>query len=106
MINIPVAETIVHENYVSTSSSQANDIALVRLQLAAPYTDFIRPICLPVQDCQGKNYDGSTLTVIGFGKTENGMHYAHESIVLEDITNELVNLIVSLFFQHHEVKSN
>lgn len=72
MEDIPVAELIVHENYVPTSSSQENDIALIRLQNPAPYTDFIRPICLPVQELQNKHYDGIKMTVAGFGRTENG----------------------------------
>lgn len=70
MVNIPVADTIVHENYVK----QKHDIALIRLQYAAPYTDFIRPVCLPIGNLQNKNYDGVSLTVCGFGKTENGVH--------------------------------
>lgn len=71
--DIPVAETIVHENYVPTSSSQANDIALIHLQRPAPYTHYIQPICLPVAtDLRNKNYDGTFLEVTGFGRTENG----------------------------------
>lgn len=73
MQDIPVAEIIVHENYAHTSSSQANDIALIRLEHAAPYTDYIRPICLPVgQKLLNKNYDNFPMTVAGFGKTETG----------------------------------
>lgn len=72
MLDIPVDEAIVHESYVPTSNSQANDIALLRLQRAAPYTDYIRPICLPIRDVQNQNFDGIALLVSGFGRTAHG----------------------------------
>lgn len=73
VINIPVAEAIIHENFTPKSNSQANDIALIRLQHAAPYTEFIRPICLPFSDSlHNKNYDRLPLQVAGFGRTANG----------------------------------
>lgn len=69
-----MAETIVHEEYDANADSQGNDIALIRLARSAPYTDFIRPICLPIApQLRNKNFDGAALIVAGFGKTEYGI---------------------------------
>lgn len=71
--DIPVSELIPHDSYVPTSKDQKNDIALIRLSRPAQFTDWIKPICLPVsQHLRGINFDGVALTVAGWGKTENG----------------------------------
>lgn len=70
MVDIAVAQIAIHEYYVP--STLANDVALIRLERAAPYTDFIRPICLPIVVFRNRNFDDIKLIVAGFGKTENG----------------------------------
>lgn len=70
MIDIPAAKIVVHEYYVAGTNE--NDIALIRLERAAPYTDFIRPICLPIEKLRNQNFDDYKMVVAGFGKTENG----------------------------------
>lgn len=73
-IDIPVVERITHEQYVSGSKAQENDIALLRLGRSVQFTDTVKPICLPVsQNIRNLDYDGRTMIVAGWGKTENSM---------------------------------
>ncbi|XP_059050731.1 phenoloxidase-activating enzyme-like [Achroia grisella] len=48
IVTIPIEDTIPHPEY--DAITRKNDIALIRLEQNAPYTDFIRPICLPTSD--------------------------------------------------------
>lgn len=73
MIDVPIAETIVHENYVS--SAHHDDIALIRLAYNVSYSDYVKPICLPFRsNVRSKNFDDSPLVVSGYGRTERGMY--------------------------------
>lgn len=70
--DVPVVDRIPHENYVPTSRAQENDIALLRLAHSVEFTDWIRPICLPIApSTRNINYDENFVFVVaGWGKTE------------------------------------
>uniref|UniRef100_U5EY58 Putative phagocytosis engulfment n=1 Tax=Corethrella appendiculata TaxID=1370023 RepID=U5EY58_9DIPT len=46
-IDFNPSKTLVHPEYNPQSWDKFNDIALIKLDHDTPYTDFIRPICLP-----------------------------------------------------------
>ena len=71
MVDIPVIERIPHEGF--NANTRQNDIALLRLERSITFTNWIKPICLPISpEIANKNYDGKMLTVAGWGLTENG----------------------------------
>lgn len=70
-VDVSVEEKIVHENYEPNSKNQHNDIALLRLSKNVQYSDFIRPICLPVDSSlRNKDLSGVTLDVAGWGLSQ------------------------------------
>ncbi|XP_075147894.1 serine protease ea-like [Haematobia irritans] len=71
-IDLRVERAIPHPQYDPNSRNQANDIALLRLERNIVYTDFIRPICLPISpSLRSATFDGIVMDVAGWGKTEN-----------------------------------
>lgn len=73
VVDIPVAEIIPHENYVPDSLNQEHDIALIRLSRSVKYTDWINPICLPVEsNDRNRVYDDVSFEVSGWGVNEAG----------------------------------
>ena len=70
-IDIRIEKLIPHENYNVDITDQHNDIALLRLQQTVTFSDFIAPICLPINsDLRNNNFVGQSLSVAGWGKTE------------------------------------
>jgi hypothetical protein len=65
-IDFGVANKIIHPMYTVNSQNHHHDIAIIKLDRAAPYTDFIRPICLPHS---GKSSTFKELFVSGWGRT-------------------------------------
>ncbi|RZB70352.1 uncharacterized protein BDFB_004195 [Asbolus verrucosus] len=57
---------VIHPNY--NSSTMINDIAIIRLDRKAIFSDYVRPICLPPSNF---NMQGNeTFTISGWGRTE------------------------------------
>ncbi|XP_014372115.2 CLIP domain-containing serine protease 2 [Papilio machaon] len=69
--DISVVDRIAHENYHPDDMHQHNDIALLKLARDVVYSDFVKPICLPLTKTQRTNsFDGYEMEVAGWGKTE------------------------------------
>ncbi|XP_052749534.1 phenoloxidase-activating enzyme-like [Galleria mellonella] len=62
---IPIERSIPHPQYDPTT--RKNDIALIRMRQNAPFTDFIRPICLPTMDITLNPPSNFRLFVAGWG---------------------------------------
>lgn len=72
-LDIDVVQLIPHESYSPNSKQQENDVALLRLARSVRFTDFVKPICLPLSNnLKNQNFDSQPLEVAGWGKTENG----------------------------------
>jgi hypothetical protein len=72
LTDVAVVEKIVHEQYDPKSRNQHHDIALLRLSQNVKYTEFIKPICLPLdQNLRSLNLNDNVLVVAGWGKTES-----------------------------------
>ncbi|XP_047519408.1 phenoloxidase-activating enzyme-like isoform X1 [Pieris napi] len=67
VVTIPIERTIPHKDYNPSAKLRRNDIALLRLAQMAPYTDFIRPICLPNMDITLNTMTNIRLEVAGWG---------------------------------------
>lgn len=64
-IDVPVAERIPHEGF----SKRENDIALLRLARSVTFSNWIKPICLPVSPgTYNTNYVDYHFTVAGWGR--------------------------------------
>lgn len=73
VVDISVAETIVHENYSPGATTPNDDIALIRLAQSVNFTDFVSPICLPIaENLRNKTYENAYFTVTGFDGIESG----------------------------------
>lgn len=68
VVDIPIAEIIPHERYLPDSMNQYNDIALIRLSQSVKFGNFIRPICLPVEDIERED---NAYRDVGWGILEN-----------------------------------
>lgn len=67
IVVIPIEQIIPHPEYNPVSPQRKNDIALIRMSQMAPYTDFIRPICLPSADITVNTPNKTVFYAAGWG---------------------------------------
>lgn len=69
VLELDFEEVIPHPQYNPKSLDRHYDIALIRLAQDVTYTDFIRPVCLPLPNTRQDINTGAILTVAGWGRT-------------------------------------
>ncbi|XP_069354761.1 CLIP domain-containing serine protease HP8-like, partial [Maniola hyperantus] len=70
-LDVPVEEVVLHEDYAGHDGNQQNDIALLRLAYDVTFSDFVKPICLPIDTSLAqKTFEGYNLEVAGWGNTD------------------------------------
>lgn len=84
VVEVGVEKITVHRQYNDNSKHRHHDIALLRLNADVKYSQYIKPICLPVDELKTGLIVGSMLTVCGWGRT-NGIKvhftiYTHNSV--------------------------
>lgn len=71
VVVIPIEKEIIHPDFKRGKGTLINDIGLLKLTKNAPYTEFIRPICLPYEDITLEPEADLRLTVAGWGSNGN-----------------------------------
>ncbi|XP_037913262.1 serine protease 7-like isoform X1 [Hermetia illucens] len=71
-IEVGIEEVIAHELYNANSANRYHDIALIRLSREIPYSDSIRPICLPATVSFERSAINTELRVAGWGTSPRG----------------------------------
>ncbi|KAF2881995.1 hypothetical protein ILUMI_24176 [Ignelater luminosus] len=85
-VDVEIEEIINHKSFVHDDHKLYADIALLRLKKEVRYTDFIKPICLPLSsEIRSKALSGNKVTVAGWGITLKTL-YNDEKLKLEVTT--------------------
>ncbi|CAH1727598.1 unnamed protein product [Chironomus riparius] len=70
-VDVQVMKVITHPNYKKESVNQFNDIAILELERDVKFTEWIKPICLPVDlNIRNMNFTSHSVEVSGFKLTE------------------------------------
>lgn len=91
-IEIDIVKIIMHEHYTAQQGS-ANDIALIKLMEIVQYTEYILPICLPLNNKVRSDIGNGT--IVGFGKTEHSS--SSDKLIKADINIQDHRVCVSQY---------
>uniref|UniRef100_A0A182R142 CLIP domain-containing serine protease n=1 Tax=Anopheles farauti TaxID=69004 RepID=A0A182R142_9DIPT len=94
-IDVPIVGKIPHPEYVPTSAEQYNDIALLRLEISVPFSDFIKPICLPLQpELKTRDYVGFRMQVAGWGRTATARYSnVKQKVAVDGVSLDACNMV-------------
>ncbi|XP_034246654.1 serine protease easter-like [Thrips palmi] len=81
-VDVVIERIIKHNNY--GEKSLQDDIALLRLAATVEFTDFVKPICLPVDaKDQKKDLTGKKVMVAGWGRVANGIGAGGSKVLMK-----------------------
>ncbi|XP_040076738.1 proclotting enzyme [Ixodes scapularis] len=69
VINVDVKAIHRHPNF--NVRTYNNDVALLELSKEVPFSEFVRPVCLPLGEISMKNLTGRRASVVGWGHPIN-----------------------------------
>ncbi|XP_018796326.1 PREDICTED: serine protease easter [Bactrocera latifrons] len=69
VVKVGYEQVIPHPQYEPNNNDRHHDIALIRMSADVTYSDFIRPVCLPLASTRQAINVGELLTVAGWGRT-------------------------------------
>ncbi|CAG4972139.1 unnamed protein product [Colias eurytheme] len=72
VITIPIESMKPHPEF-TRQNLRVNDIALIRLRKAVPYTEYIRPICLPSIDMNLSTLKNLNFIIAGWGSKPSSL---------------------------------
>ncbi|XP_037093658.1 melanization protease 1-like [Pollicipes pollicipes] len=76
-IDVPIDSLLAHPQFEGRAGAFAHDIALVQMSRAIPTTNFVRPICLPLDIGRlqgGQNAAvGQRTYIVGWGRSEESV---------------------------------
>ncbi|XP_053687767.1 CLIP domain-containing serine protease B8-like [Sabethes cyaneus] len=61
---------LIHPGFTLDSPSYDHDVGLIQIEPVPPYSDFLRPICLPELEVDNGAHPGGVFSVAGWGKTD------------------------------------
>lgn len=80
-VDMTIDKLIVHEDHNNLPRSMWDDIALIRFDRDVTFSEYIRPICLPLDDeLRTGNTTGLRVTEVGWSRTVGSQFFSLKSM--------------------------
>ncbi|XP_055601410.1 CLIP domain-containing serine protease B15-like [Uranotaenia lowii] len=93
-----IESVTVHENYDRNKMNRQHDIALIKLKEPVVFSEYVRPICVPIDDTiRALPIDDEEFTVTGWGQTETQTRSGQQlHVEIFGKTNEVCNKVYAV----------